>query len=412
MAAGVIFAEGQSTAPSRRNVIVLTCAQAFAAAVPAVVVSLGGLVGQMIAPDKAFATLPVSLFTVGIALGTIPVSILVGAIGRRPTYIFGGGIGISGALLAAFGVYSGSFGLFCLGTLLAGLNGACVMSYRFAAAELSGSMTRGAAIGMVMMGGLVAAVIGPQVVIWTRDLIPGVPFAASFVGQAILILLAVSLLSRLDAPRVRRARVAASRSLSEIARTPRFIAAVGTGIVSYATMSFVMTAAPIAMVGCGHSVGEAALGIQWHVLAMYAPSFVTGKLIKRFGEEPITLCGLGLIAAGSVLALSGLGLFNFWGTLILLGVGWNFGFIGASSIVAGCARPDEQARLQGINDFLVFGATAAASLLSGNLMQAEGWSLIAWSAMTAVLAAASLLLFTTWRARRRLPEMLVDIAIP
>jgi MFS family permease len=399
-------------APSRRNIFVLVGAQAFAAAAPPVIVSLGGIIGQTIAPDKALATLPVSLFTVGVALGTIPVAMLVGRIGRRPTYVLGGLIGVAGGLLAAFAVFGGSFWLFCLATLLVGLNGACVMSYRFAAVELAGGISRGGAIGLVMMGGLAAAVIGPQEVIWTRDLVPGVPFVASFVGQAALIFLALLLVLRLDAPRVRVVRTAASRSLREIARTPRFLVAVGTGVVSYATMSFVMTAAPIAMVGCGHSVGEAALGIQWHVLAMYGPSFFTGRLIKRFGEERITLCGLALIATGAVLALSGVALFNFWGTLVLLGVGWNFGFIGASSIVAGCARAGEQARLQGMNDFLVFGATALASLLSGNLMHVAGWSLIAWSAMAAVTGAAAMLLFTTWRTRKRLPEMLVDIAIP
>jgi MFS family permease len=410
-----MLAEDHEAAPvqSRRNVLVLTGAQAFAASGPPVITALGGIVGQMLAPSKALATLPVSLLTVGIALGTIPVAMLVRRMGRRPTYLLGCLVGVSGGLLAAFAIFSGSFPLFCLSSVFVGLNGACVQSYRFAAVDVSaGSMPRGTAISYVMLGGLAAAVIGPQMVIHTRGLISGVPFTASFIGQAILILLAFVLLLGLNAKPVATHAVNRPRSFREIARTPRFLAALGTGIVSHATMTFVMVATPLAMLGCGHTVDEAALGIQWHVLAMYGPSFFTGRLIRRFGEERITLCGLILIAVGAILALTGLSLFHFWGTLILLGFGWNLGFIGATSIVAGCSRPEEQAKVQGTNDFLVFGASATASLLSGGLVQVSGWGAIGATALFAVTAAATLLIVTSRRARRRAPKILLDVAIP
>jgi len=172
-------------------------------------------------------------------------------------------------------------------------------------------------------------------------------------------------------------------------------------------MSFVMTAAPIAMVGCGHTIGQAALGIQWHVLAMYGPSFFTGRLIDRFGQRRIAICGMVLLAAGAVTALSGTGLVNFWGTLILLGLGWNFGFLGASSMVAACARPEERAHIQGLNDFLIFGSTAMASLFSGGLVQASGWNSIAWTMLVVAIGAMLLLIVYGWRTRRSGPSALL-----
>ncbi len=405
------MAEDRSAAPGWRNVWVLTGAQAFAGSGPPVITALGGIVGQMLAPDKALATLPVSLLTVGIAIGTIPVALLMRHVGRRKTYLLGCLLGVCGGLLAAFAIFSRSFALFCASSMLVGVNGACVQSYRFAAVEVAGSMPRGTAISWVMLGGLASAVIGPQMVILTRGLVPGIPFTASFVGQAILILIAFALLLWLNAKPVVVEAGRRPRPFREIARTPRFAAAVGTGIVSHATMTFVMVATPLAMLGCGHTVDEAALGIQWHVLAMYAPSFFTGRLIRRFGEERITLCGLLMIASGAILALSGLGLFHFWGTLVLIGLGWNLGFIGASSIVAGCSRPEERAKVQGTNDFLVFGASAAASLLSGALVRISGWTSIAGTALFAVAAAATVLMITSWWARRSAP-ILIDAAVP
>ncbi len=396
-------------AAGRRSVWVLTGAQAFAGSGPPVITALGGLVGMTLAPNPALATLPVSLLTIGIALGTIPAAMLFRRIGRRPTYLMGCLLGATGGLLSALAIYSGSFLLFCLGTTLVGLNGACVQSYRFAAVDLPSGLPRSTAISYVMAGGLVAAVIGSWMVIGTRTLSPAAPFAVSFIGQAGLILVAFFLLFGLTAKPIATTQTCRPRPFREIARTPRFLAALGTGIVSQATMTFVMVAAPMAMRDCGHSVDESTLGIQWHVLAMYGPSFFTGKLIRRFGEERITFCGLLMLAASAVLALTGLDLVHFWGTLILLGLGWNFGFIGATSIVAGCVPPEEQAKVQGTNDFLIFGASATASLLSGGLLHISGWNAVGWTALSAVAIAAGLLMIASWRARRRMPKALVAI---
>ena len=364
---------------TRANARILTTAQALGGASPAIIVSLGGIVGQQLASNPAFATLPISLYNLGMAIGTLPAAWLMRKYGRRGGYMIGAMLGILSGLVAASGIYMGAFLIFCIGTLIAGFYGSYVQSYRFAAVDGVPESYRPKLISMVMIGGLFAAIIGPQTVIWTRDAIVWAPFAGSFVGQAILALIALPFIMRLRTvvmPPPPAGQSQSGRSLGEIAAQPRFIVAVIAGIVSYGLMSFVMTAAPIAMVGCGHTIGEAALGIQWHVLAMYGPSFVTGKLIERFGKSTITSVGLILIAMSAAVGLSGLGLTHFWLALILLGIGWNFGFVGATAMVTDCYRPEERTRVQAMNDFLVFGAVAASSFSSGKLLSVAGWELI------------------------------------
>ena len=364
---------------TQSNARILTTTQALGGASPAIIVSLGGIVGQQLASNPAFATLPISLYNLGMAIGTLPAAYLMRKYGRRGGYIIGAMLGVLSGLIAASGIYAGAFIIFCLGTLTAGFYGSYVQSYRFAAVDGVPEANRPKLISMVMIGGLFAAIIGPQTVIWTRDAIPWAPFAGSFLGQAVLALIALPFILRLRTvatPPPPAGQSQAGRSLSEIASQPKFIVAVIAGIVSYGLMSFVMTAAPIAMVGCGHTIGEAALGIQWHVLAMYGPSFITGKLIERFGKSTITSTGLILIAMSAAVGLSGLGLTHFWVALVLLGVGWNFGFVGATAMVTDCYKPAERTRVQAMNDFLVFGAVAASSFSSGKLLSVAGWALI------------------------------------
>lgn len=366
---------------ARRNVMVLTAAQALGAAAPPIIISLGGIVGQMLTPDPTLVTLPVSLFNLGLAAGTIPAAISMRYYGRRTGYLFGATIGLISGLIATFGIVSQSFLIFCLGTFVAGFYGSYVQSYRFAAADAATGEFKAKAISYVMIGGLAAAVIGPQLVIWTRDAFITAPFAGSFLSQAALAALAIPVLMMLKVPREKKPAktdIRQGRPLSEIIKSPRFILAVAAGMVSYALMSFVMTASPIAMVGCGFTVGEAAMGIQWHVLAMFGPSFFTGSLIARFGKETITAVGLLLIAASSAVALAGLELGNFWSSLVLLGVGWNLSFIGATALVTECHTPEERGRVQGANDFLIFGTVAVASFSSGTLLSASGWEAINW----------------------------------
>ncbi|WP_243368432.1 MFS transporter [Microvirga solisilvae] len=393
-----------SDALAKRNALVLACAQALGGSSPAIVVSLGGLVGQSLAENKELATLPVSLLNLGLALGTIPAAMLMRKAGRRVGYIVGAGIGLGGGCLAAFGIASFSFVLFCIGTLIIGMYGSFNQSYRFAATDAASESFKPRAIAWVMTGGLVAGVIGPQTVIWLRDAVQAAPFSGAFLGQATLALLSMVVVSFLRPVPVSATASGKTggRPLSEIVRQPKFIVAVVAGLVSYALMSFLMTAAPIAMVGCGLPIETAALGIQWHILAMFGPSFFTGRLIGRFGKERVTATGLLLIAISAAIGLSGIQVAHFWAGLILLGIGWNFGFIGATAMVTDCYRPEERTKVQAANDFLVFGSVAAASFSSGKLLNAGGWDTVNWMVFPPVVVALILLLWQH-RARATIP---------
>lgn len=382
-----------------RNLSLLVAAQALGGASPPIIISLGGLVGQQLSSNPTATTLPVSIYQLGLALSTLPAAWLMQRLGRRWAYVLGAVLGVASGIIAAQGIAQSDFVTFCIGTALAGFYAACVQSYRFAAADAVGAPhLQAKAISRIMVGGLIAAIIGPQVVIWTRDALPATPFAGSFYSQAALAALAlpILLLLRLPAPQ-KQAIAGTARPLKAIAATPQFIEAAAAGVVSYGLMAFLMTAAPMAMVGCGHSVGEAALGIQWHVLAMFGPSFFTGRLIGRFGQRKITALGLVMIAASGLLALMGEGLSEFWGSLILLGVGWNFGFIGATAMLTACYTPAERTKVQALNDFLVFGTVAIASFGSGQLLHSVGWSGINIGMQPLVVIVLAIM---AWQARK------------
>ena len=393
---------------AQHNARILTTAQALGGASPAIIVSLGGLVGQQLATNPAFVTFPISIFNLGLAIGTLPAAWVMRRHGRRFGYLFGGILGIIAGLVSAAGIYAQTFLLFCVGTLIAGFYSSYVQSYRFAAADGAPDDIKPRLISWVMLGGLFAAVIGPQTVIWTRDIFALAPFAGSFVAQAVLALLAIPVLWRLrpmDATKPKSQALVkpiyTGRKLREIAAQPRFILAVTSGVVSYSLMSFVMTAAPIAMVGCGFSIGEAALGIQWHILAMFGPSFITGRLIQKFGMTKVTAAGLIMLAIAAAIGLSGLGLAHFWIALVFLGVGWNFSFIGATAMVTTCHRPEEKNRVQAFNDFLVFGSVAASSFASGKLLSVAGWELINMMVFPAVAFVLLMMLWQQWRGASR-----------
>jgi MFS family permease len=383
---------------AKRNALVLACAQALGGASPSIVISLGGIVGASLVADKTFATVPVSLMQLGIACGVIPAAMLMRRLGRRGGYIIGALTGAVAASIAAAGAGTRLFWLFCLGTFMCGLYGAFVQSYRFAAADTATDSFRPRAISWVMVGGIAAGVIGPQSVYWTRDLTPAAPFAASFLAQGALALIAMLVVMTLRAPPVAVVKASGGRPLGEIMRQPKFIASVIAALVAYGLMSFVMTAAPLAMVGCGHSVGDAALGIQWHVLAMFGPSFFTGRLIARFGKAQVTGFGLILTALAAIVGLSGLSVAHFWTALVLLGIGWNFGFIGATALVTDCYRPEERVKVQAANDFLVFGSVAIASFSSGGLLSHGGWESVNWLVFPPVAVA---LVLVTWQGLRQ-----------
>jgi MFS family permease len=378
---------------AKRNAWVLAIAQALGGANPAIVISLGGIVGLTLATDKALATLPVSLLNLGLALGIIPAAMVMRRFGRRNGYLFGATLGVVGGSVAALGIVGGDFVMFCVGTMICGLYAAYVQSYRFAAADSATPAFKARAISYVMAGGLAAGIIGPQVVIFTREIVPGAMFAGSFLAQALLALISIVVIAFLrPAPIPVNAAKDTGRPLSLIIRQPRFVIAVIAGVVSYGLMAFLMTAAPLAMVDCGLPIETAALGISWHILAMFGPSFFTGRLIDRFGKENITAAGLVMIAISAVIALNGLSVAHFWSALILLGIGWNFSFIGATALVTDCYRPEERTKVQAANDFLVFGCVAAASFSSGKLLDAGGWELVNWLSFPPIALALVLLL--------------------
>jgi MFS family permease len=360
-------------------------------------VSLGGMVGQTLTSNELLVTLPVSMFMIGTCAATIPVAMLIRLLGRKPVYCIGAMVSMIGGLTCTLGVLQGSFMLFCLGAFLFGLNIACVQSYRFAATLLVPETMRPRAISFVLAGGLVSAVVGPQIVVWTSNVVMGVPFALSFLCQAILALstLPILLLLRfpaVSAPEKKSAAAAAYASESKVS-LKGYVLAVICGAVSYASMSFTMTASPLAMIACGFSVDDAAHGIQWHILGMFAPSFITGRLIERFGHQSVMLFGIVLVAIGAVIALSGQELSHFWATLILLGVGWNFSFTGSSVMIARNAIGPRAVLLQGIADFSIFAFVAVSSLSAGALIHLIGWTTINWIVLAVVTLSAAIVAY-------------------
>ncbi|HEY6834748.1 MAG TPA: MFS transporter [Pseudolabrys sp.] len=384
---------------ARRNALVLAVAQALAGGNNTVIVSTAAIVGSMLAPDKGLATLPVTGMVMGMWLGTLPLGFLARYFGRRFALQTGSLFGILSGLISYSAVMHGQFWLLIFGTFCGGLYAAAHQSYRFAAADTASEAFRPRAVSLVLAGGMFAALIGPQLVIATKDLLPPHLFAASYLGQSACALIAAFVLHFVKIPPLVVRHDDHPRPLGEIVRAPRFLVAVACGMASYGMMNLVMTSAPLAMVGCGHSVTDAMLGIQWHVLAMYAPSFVTGGLIARFGVERITGVGLGLIVLTGIVAITGITVAHFWSALVLLGVGWNFSFIGATTMVTQCHRAHERNKVQAFNDFLIFGSMALSSFSSGQLLAAFGWQAVNEVIFPTVFIAAALLIWLSLRRR-------------
>ena len=382
---------------ARRNALVLAVAQALAGGNNTVIVSTTSIVGAVLAPDKGLATLPITAMVFGMWVGTLPVGALARRFGRRFALQTGSVFGILSGLISYTAVLHGSFAVLLVGTFCGGLYAAAHQSYRFAAADTASEAFRSKAIAYVLAGGIFAALLGPQLVIWTKDLLTPYVFAASFLGQSLCALAAAVVLQFVRLPQGRQWQQAESRPLSAILRQPRFLVAAACGMASYAMMNMVMTSAPLAMVDCGHSVTDATLGIQWHVLAMYGPSFFTGGLIARFGVERVTGFGLGLIALTAIVAVSGLSVAHFWLALVLLVAGWNFAFIGATTMVTQCHRPHERTKVQSFNDFLVFGSMAVSSFSSGQLLAAFGWAAINEVIFPVILVVFALLAWLKWK---------------
>ncbi|WP_298104647.1 MFS transporter [Bradyrhizobium sp.] len=375
----------------RANVMRLAAAQALTGANSAVIFATGSIVGAMLAPDVSLATVPLSMYVAGLAAGTLPTGMLSRAYGRRAAFIAGTAFGTCTGLLAALAILRGSFLLFCCATFLGGLYGAVSQSYRFAAADGASAAFRPKAVSWVMAGGVFAGVLGPQLVQWTMDIWSPYLFGFSFLVQAAVALVAMGILAGVDMPKPAPVDLHRGRPLLEIARQPRFIAAALCGVIAYPTMNFVMTSAPLAMKMCGLSLSDSNFGIQWHIVAMYGPSFFTGALIGRFGAPIVVATGLLLEAGAAIVGLSGITAMHFWATLIVLGTGWNFGFVGASALVLETHRPEERNKVQAFNDFLVFGMMAIGSFSSGQVLADYGWAAVNWVVFPPVILGVAVL---------------------
>jgi MFS family permease len=373
--------------PARRNVAVLVAAQAVLGAQMPMIFTTAGLAGQSLATNPCWATLPISAMVIGSMLAANPLSALMQRFGRRAGFVAGAMGGMAGALTSAAGLATGSFPLFVLGALISGIYMSAQGFYRFAAADTASEGFRPKAISWVMAGGLLSAVVGPQLVKVTAEAMV-VPFLGTYLAVVALNLAGSVLFGALDIPRPARPRAGADagRSRLELIRTPEIAVAVICATVSYALMNLVMTSSPLAVVGCGFATADAADVVTGHVLAMYAPSFFTGHIIARFGAPRVIGAGLVILAAAGVVALMGVELGHFFVALVLLGIGWNFGFIGATTMLAGLHSPAERGRMQGLNDFVVFAGVTTASLSSGGLMNCSGSSVVAgWQAVNVAM---------------------------
>ncbi|MCW9035002.1 MAG: MFS transporter [Rhodospirillales bacterium] len=375
-----------ATATEKRNVALLAMSQALFTTSQATLIILSGLVGHALSINKALATLPVSSVVLAAALTTIPASLYMHKVGRRRGFLTGAAFGIVGSLIAAYSIWISSFWLFVFGTFVIGINGGFAPFYRFAAADAASGAFKSKAISYVVSGGLVAAFIGPLMVRMTTDLFEPVMFLGTYVSLIGVALIAMAVLAFLQIPPLSEEEKATKgRPLLQIIRQPVFIVAVIGGMVGYGIMSLIMTAAPLAIVGCGYGVNEAATVIQWHIVAMFAPAFFTGSLISRYGVLNIMLVGMILLAGCVAVALSGLDVMNFTVALIALGLGWNFSFVGASTLVTEAYEPSERAKVQAINDFLVFGTVAVGSLGSGALLHFSGWDMVQYVALPFII---------------------------
>ena len=372
-----------SDSRARRNVMVLVIAQALLGAQMPMIFVLGGLAGQSLASNPCWGTLPISLIVFG-SMTTAPwMSQVMQKWGRRVGFYCGITGGAVGAAIAAYALSVASFPLFLLGSYFTGIYMSAHGFYRFAAVDTASEGFRPKAMSYVMAGGLVSAIIGPQLAT-ASDLWLAVPIMGTYLTVVAINLTGFVLFLFLDIPTPEKPRIGAlaGRTRLEMLKTPRILVAVIAAMVSYSLMNLVMTSTPLAVVGCGFDKVTAGHVVSAHVLAMYIPSFFTGHVIARFGAEKVVAIGLTMLAAAGLVGLAGVDILNFYVALMLLGIGWNFGFIGASIMLSGAHSVEERGRIQGINDMIVFGCVTLASLSSGLLMNCSGSTVVAgWTAV-------------------------------
>ena len=389
----------QSINRMRSNVLVLACCQALTMSGSSLIILTASLVGAILAPHPQWATLPVACMFTGTLIATFPASMLMKRIGRRAGFYVGLIIGLIGAIIVTTGVIDGGFFYFCMGSFLIGVVNAFGQYYRFAASDVATSEYRSRAISWVLAGGIVAAFIGPGIAIWTWDMVATVPYAGSysmFVGLRSISMLFL-FFARLPMP-TSEERSGDTRPLSQIIRQPEFFVAVIGATVAYGSMNLIMVATPVEMKGSGYLLPDSASVIMWHILAMFAPSFVTGHLIRHFGVTRIMVTGTLLLAVCVTINLNGSSLIHFTSALIALGLGWNFLFVGGTTLLADAYRPAEKAKTQGFNDLIIFSTVAMTAVTSGLLHHHFGWETINLAVIPAIVLAFAA---TLWLDRRR-----------
>ncbi|MDH5517054.1 MAG: MFS transporter [Gammaproteobacteria bacterium] len=362
-----------------KNIWLLASGQALMMTNNALLVTTSALVGVILADQPSLATLPLALQFLSTMLASIPAALLMDRLGRRAGFLIGSVIGLLGGILATAAIFQSNFWLFCGGTMLIGMFNGFGNYYRFAAVDVVSATLKSRAISYVMAGGVVAAIMGPNIANWTHNTINSVEFAGSYMVVCLLYVLTFILLSFTDLPRRivnhSESEAAQPRPLADIIKQPVFVVAVICGMLGYAVMSLVMTATPLAM-SHHHSLGDTAFVIQWHVLGMFAPSFVTGNLISRYGVQHIMLAGAALLLIAVLINLLGISVWHYWFALLALGIGWNFLFIGATDLLTYTYTDSEKARAQAFNDFSVFGAVTLAALTAGYLQHNFGWQTV------------------------------------
>ncbi len=384
---------------AKKNVAVLATCQALLFTNNSTAIALNGLAGYALAANKALATLPVTAWVIGGALSTLPASLLMKRIGRRAGFTVGALTGMVGASICSVALYFGNFWLFCSGTMVFGVYNAVAQYYRFAAADAASADFKAKAISLVLAGGLVGGIVGPELSKHTVDLLATHYLGAylSLIGFLVLVVLVVQWLD-IPVPAA-AAHKEPARPLAQIMAQPVFVVAVLAAAIAYGVMNLLMTATPLAMGLCGHPYSAAATVIGWHVIGMFGPSFFTGSLIKRFGVLQVMAAGALLLYVVVAIALSGIGVAHFWFALVLLGVGWNFLYIGGTTLITEACTPPERAKTQGVNDLIIFIVMATSSFSSGLLLEKSGWQLLNYLALPFVTAAAVAVLWLLARGR-------------
>ncbi|MCF6198287.1 MAG: MFS transporter [Hyphomicrobiaceae bacterium] len=397
---------------TKRNALVLAIASGLNGLGAVVLMTLGGIIGQMLSGRDDLATVPIATYSIGSLLMLYPASMIMQHFGRRVGFLAGAELGFMGALIGVYAIYQQSFMLFCVSAAFTGFYQAFANFYRFAAADTGRPGIRAKAVSWVMLGGLASAILGAQFVIQTKDLLAPAFYAGAFLAASVLAIASMLVLYFVDVPhspvhRYDNPDGEAPRPLREILRQKRIRIAILTGTISHGVMMFGMTAAPIAMMACNHSLGAVAGVIQIHLLAMYLPGFFTGHLINRFGVERIMLTGLVLLVVAGSIASFGVELSRFALAMGLLGLGWNLSFVGATTLLTQCYRPSERGMVQGFNELVVFGFVALAALMAGPILKYSGWSGINITLIPFVLASIALViwLFVRDKSRAQLPSI-------